>query len=688
MNLSLSTRSQFIKVLQNLNVRFCNTVFMAVFLLIVFHDDISAETVGLSDGQPDSLSYSLEEVSVTAKVPIKIIPRDKVLSISGVTLKNIPGLMGNPDPMRFLQTLSDVRTGSEVSPGISVQGLDYSHNSFSINGGKVINPYHMLGLFSAFNTSHFPTFNFTVVPFAVSDPNALGSIFDATNMLRSYDRVNGMASVGLINASATLNVPFGRDLRHSLSASFRQSYLDKVFPDILKFDHAGLLYRFSDVNVSYKYSFNSSAMLLADFFYSADHLKVDDGYYDMNGLFEWDNILGNVYLKTDRMNHRISYSRFANKLDMRESTFEMSLPSDLSEITYSGNFIFDRFMSGIECVYRNAVPQHSDRSDDNKESQGYELSAYGDYNFLYGDVFKINLGFRGTFYKENKFSKFYPMPKISVDFHFSNLFNLNLFAGRAVQFSHLVKESDTGLPANFWINASERFKPQSSWIYSAQLSGMLNGGIWQYKISGYYRSLFNSAEFDGSILNMVNSAYNPLDDLYQGNGRSYGLGLTVSCNLGAFQSWLSYNLGRSEIRIPQIASGYFPTNYDRRHDVNLTMAYSLNNKFHFSIAAAYATGTPYTQAAYGYMVGENLICQYYPHNSSRLPDYFRTDFAIGWDFAASRGCRHRLDLSIYNVTGHNNVLMRFYHYSPVNGLVFKDTSFKSVIPSVSYTISF
>lgn len=102
----------------------------------------------------------------------------------------------------------------------------------------------------------------------------------------------------------------------------------------------------------------------------------------------------------------------------------------------------------------------------------------------------------------------------------------------------------------------------------------------------------------------------------------------------------------------------------------------------------HATGTHYTKAKYGYMIGENLICEYFPHNSSRLPSYNRLDLSANWIFLRKGRCRHTLNVSVYNATAARNVLFVYTQYSVDKGIRNLESVMGSVIPSLSYAIEF
>ena len=88
------------------------------------------------------------------------------------------------------------------------------------------------------------------------------------------------------------------------------------------------------------------------------------------------------------------------------------------------------------------------------------------------------------------------------------------------------------------------------------------------------------------------------------------------------------------------------------------------------------------------MIGENLICEYYPHNSSRLPAYNRMDLSASYTFRSGRRLRHTLTCAVYNALGNNNVLFIYTSYNLSDGISQRRSVMKSVIPSISYSLQF
>ena len=666
-------------ILQQLSEGVVRCFLAAVVVVLSSAVSIYAETEN-----PDTMHVELGAVGVTARVPVKIAPRDGKLNVSSSVVNSGPALFGNNDAIRTLQTFADVHTNNDFAAGISVDGMDYSQNRISTNGARIFNPFHMLGLFSAFNASHYSGYSFSNVS---AGHNVLGASLDACTAAYC-DGLKGEATIGIINAAASVVAPVVPSGNTWVAASLRRSYFDKIFPDMIKYDHARLLYNFGDANLTVSHQFGDNRRVLADLFLSADRMLLDDAYYDSNGNFKWNNIVANVVLELPGLKQRLNWSKLSNGFDLRESSVSASLPSSIYELNYNGELAYKYWIFSADVAFRHSSPQHSQSDTSADANNALELSADVSYNRRILTNTSLSAGVTLTEYIGPSISRVYPLPRISITTDISGALSISLRAGALAQFSHLIKESDSGLPANFWINADNVFKPQHSWHGAIGASGKLLNGYLSYNVEAYCRSIRNLPEFTGCILNMANGGYRPLDDVMQGNGRSYGAKAMVALNCRKLRMWASCAVGRSELRVPEIADAYFPANYDRSCDFKMSGSYKINDKFDFSASLAYATGTPYTRASMGYMIGENLICEYYPHNSSRLPDYFRLDASLSYTLQSKGRLRHRFNVSAYNVTAHRNVVLKYYNYSPKNGLMGKESVLTSIIPSISYTIMF
>ncbi|MEZ4932052.1 MAG: hypothetical protein R2788_08040 [Saprospiraceae bacterium] len=108
-------------------------------------------------------------------------------------------------------------------------------------------------------------------------------------------------------------------------------------------------------------------------------------------------------------------------------------------------------------------------------------------------------------------------------------------------------------------------------------------------------------------------------ELLSGEGRAYGLELSVRKNKGAITGWVSYTLSRSGAKYPGINDGSIsPSNYDKAHDLSITAAWKIN-RWQLSSNFAFATGRPITYPASRYVYDGITVPHYNNHNGSRTP---------------------------------------------------------------------
>lgn len=638
----------------------------------------------------DTAIVALDGLEVSARELMRLHAADgDRTTISKSLSKEMPRFLGSPDPLRLLQTMPAVATGNDLGGGISVAGCDDSHNLYSIDGMEVTNPVHMFGLFSTFNFEHFDRAEMRMACRPAGSANHLGASIEAFSPAAPDTVVHGGASAGLVLSDASIAIPVVRDVS-SLALSARRSMLDIFLPDILRLDHAGIKYHFADFNATYVHMLPRNLRLRSNFFFSSDKMRMTDALYDAAGSFGWRNVDGAVAVSNGFADHLLAVSHSDNRFGLNQGTASLALPSNLTKLNYDGIFRFGKLEAGAEAVARRVKRQTSGNNYNghgpHDSDLGIETSLSADYELnCRGTI--INGGLRATVFHNNSHTKFFPQPRIKASRTFPNNLTVAVSYGLYAQFSHLVKESGSGLPTDFRINASSRFPAETSRAADFHVSGRLFGGEAAFSVDGYYKSLHNIVEFDGGVLNMINSGYDVLDDLMRGRGRAYGIAVSIIRDIGNLRGWVAYNLGKSESSFSRFGRKWFPSDHDRLHDLKATAMWRINKAWNVSASFVHATGTPYTKASFGYVVGENFICEYFPHNSSRLPSYNRLDISADFRFGSCR-LPQSVNVSVFNALFNKNVLFTYVTYSPKNGLTHRNTGLKSAIPAITYSISF
>ena len=94
-----------------------------------------------------------------------------------------------------------------------------------------------------------------------------------------------------------------------------------------------------------------------------------------------------------------------------------------------------------------------------------------------------------------------------------------------------------------------------------------------------------------------------------------------------------------------------------------------------------------------YMVGENMIHEYGPHNGARMPDYHRLDLSATYLLHTGRRFKGSLNLSVYNAYARENPLyldVKVYYDKETENISLSliGQSLYSLLPSLSYRLEF
>lgn len=647
-----------------------------------------------TDSIPLLDSYDLDDLVVSSQKARKAVEvnADGSLRLSADLPSEQPSFMGSGDALFLLRSLPDISTAGDLRAAMNVRGGSTGQNLFLVDGVRVISPLHMLGMYSAFNPAYYRSYTFSPSAMRATEANASSGMFRAHSGENPDSVFEGKASVGLIESHGAFRIPL-RKGRSSLSIGIRQSYLNLLFPRILTLGESVLKYGFTDANLGFKASLGDASLLSASFFANRDALSLrNDISREKEGSFSWWNLAAGLSLRHRAWVWQLAYSRVSNGFRLNEGGREIDLPSWFSQLYAKADFewrdfrfegdINRRFSSGQQ----NRAGSDGNISDPSSQSYEFNLGAHWERSFF--SRLNLGAGLRATLYHSGRFNTAVLQPRLSAAWEFSPDLALRFSYGRFVRFDRQIEESDVGLPVDFWVCAGQSIKPDDVHALSLGLGGYFSPLAVSFSIEGYYKAFVNVLEFDGSVLDFISPSYSPLGSLISGRGFAAGLSLSLMRQIGKVRGRVSYNLGVARARFSKYGPDYFPLLHDRPHDLNVNLSYSPVSPLTVALSFVYASGSPYTQARLGYMIGENLILEYFPHNSSRLPDYKRLDLSVNWDFPPAGRVRQSLNLSIYNMAAFHNVLFRYMRYSLDQGITQKESVMKAVIPSLTYSIEF
>lgn len=631
----------------------------------------------------DIRHHDLDAITVTTLAPRRVVKIDSLgfLNLNSRFLGEQVTLMGSGDPLAIIRALPSVTTTAELQGGVSVRGSSSGDNLFTSDNARVINPLHMLGLFSAYNPAYYRSYVFAPGRIPMTTGPLAAGYFAAESGAGPDSVLNGSVAAGLIESHAAVRIPVAHGL--SIGLGGRCSYLDAVFPDILKLGGSRLKYGFTDINGDVTWAPSDRDILRLSFFGNRDYLDINN---DVNGSKDgelgWRNSAASLSWLRGKAITSVSRSEYRNKFKIDEGGRRIDLPSDMCEYKAATSFPLGRFTVGADFSHRHTSGQNGFG-----EASAIEYSISGEYGFSFRR-FRLTLGMRMAGYHSGAYRLFRPQPRIEISAELGKEYTVYVSAGRRVMFDRLIEESGAGLPTDFRVLAGHGVSPSDVYGIEAGVRGMLgNTGVY-VNLEAYARRMRHAVEWNGSILDLASASYNPLDNILEGRGYAAGIEVSAMRQVGKVRGRLGYNYSTSRVRIEKLADRYIPSSHDRPHDLSVSLNYNPLSPLTLSGSFTYASGTPYTRAKYGYMIDENLICEYFEHNSSRLPAYRRLDLAAAWKITREGRLSHTFTVSVYNALGCRNVLFRFPEYSVKDGIRQRESVMQAVIPSLTYTLQF
>ena len=613
---------------------------------------------------------------------------------------DLPKILGNADPVHYAQMLPGVQTNSEMDAGLHIQGSDQTHNLFSIGRVPIYNAAHLLGFFSVFNASHYQTMTLQTGARRADFPSRLGGMLDMEPDTLRHDSLGGELAVGLVSSQATLRLPTGR--RSGLILSGRASYLNLLYGRWLSDDGTQLKYSFYDANATWQWQPSERHRLWVDFYMGDDRTRLDEDEYMADARLQWGNRLAALHhlasLRRVTLSQTLYYTAYHNLLRLGQDDLLFRLPSDISDVGYRGTVGWHRLTAGAEAVLHNILPQAPEAHGLNylsitpqsrQHTQEYALHA--DWRQPLAGPLSMEAGVRATAYVDPAHrSHFSADPSLGLTLQQAEW---NITASYALRHQYLFQTGTTalGMPTEFWTSIGGQSHPQWGHGPSLQANLYLAGGRYRLSAEAYYRRLYHQVEYDGDYLKFLNSDYRLEDNLLYGSGRNYGFSLMLHKRTGRLTGWLSYAYGRARRTFddPSLA-GTYSASHERPHELNALATWHLAPRWTLSGVFTCASGNPFTAPENFYIMNGMLLVNYGRHNGERLRPYYRLDLSVNYLFRPRRLREHGLNLSVYNVTGHENeITCRMKMKSYKNYFLYSHYGLiQFPLPSVSYFLKF
>lgn len=680
--------------------------------------------IKISDGEIKKLNIQLEnesiegeEIVVTAdSIPtVERLFRKPIskLELTGVEINQVPQVVES-DLLRSLQTLPGITSVSDFSSALYVRGGTSDQNLYLIDGTDVYNPEHAFGLFSTFNTDAIKKIDISKGGFGAEYGGRLSSILNVTNLDGNREEFEGCASISLLSARTTLQMPLGKS--GSLSGSIRRTYFDKTLgqavdeiPDYYFYDgNIKAFYEIDDKNHITISGYGGQDVL--NFVFnekSADESGFDYVWGNSTGSIRWTRVFSPQLFA----NFWITGSRFSSDFEFDED-LDISEENKISDVSFKGNLEYygKRFnykfgfeQKNLHGIYFQKFP--GGRVDIDATRKQY--SGYVQTNFKPDLRWDIEFGARYDFFDSDKDYQNLD-PRMSIKYRLTDHSNVKLAAGIYHQYLHRIPRP---FFVGIWTTSDEFQKASKSNHYILGYQREI-AQDYEFEVETYFKTydniyalnenLITKIEADNETSTGSESVFNSTYGLFnRGKGHTSGFELLIKKQTGATTGWMGYTFTRTRFQFADINQNEsFSPRHDRSSTVNAVVNLDIKNslrkfkhkpterdkgKWTVGINFIYATGQPITVPSSSYLIGptpdspSNLIDYPSEINRFRLPVYSRLDLSItyereykNWSIAPY--------LQIFNVGNRKNIWFIDYNDKTENGVVTRKIETQGMFP--------
>ena len=250
-------------------------------------------------------------------------------------------------------------------------------------------------------------------------------------------------------------------------------------------------------------------------------------------------------------------------------------------------------------------------------------------------------------------------------------------------------------PTDIWKLSDPNISPQSGEQVSLGFYKNLKSNTIETSVEVYYKTMKNYLDYKSGAVLVMNPHIET--DVVPTMGKAYGAEFFIKKLTGKLNGWISYTWSRTFLRMNDATKGHlinngawYPANYDMPNDVAVVANYRINHRFSLSFNATYSTGRPITLPSAIYTYSGSVRTLYTDRNAYRIPDYFRTDFAMNIDgnHKVHQKIHTSWTIGVYNLTGRKNPYS--VYYVSENGVVkgYQLSIFGSAIPFLNFNLRF
>jgi hypothetical protein len=659
----------------------------------------------------------------------------------------LPGAYGEADIIRSFSMLPGVQTIGEFGTGFHIRGGSADQNLILIEDVPIFNTSHLFGLISIVNPDMVSNVTLMKAGLPARYGERVSSVTDIRLGGEIPKKTQLRGGIGLLNSRLLIETPlFSKKASFALGGrSSYSTWMLQRMPDIdLMNSDAG----FFDLSAVFSAEINKKNSISAFGYQSKDRFsyggETDYEYQSTLASVRWNAILN------DRFKFRLTggFSEYDYKVSennefspgkayqMKSSVSYKNLKLQFDYFPYAGQ----SFDVGFQAFHYEIAPGTLRPANSASlvkpvtinQEQALEMAAFLNTQIELGEAWGAELGLRyshylqfgpatvysylknasrspehladSSFYRKNQVVSNYSgfEPRVSVRYIVDKSSSIKFSYNRNHQFINLVSNTSVMTPADIWKLSDKHLKPLvSNQVAAGYFRNFFNNNL-ETSVEIYYKHLKNLIDYK----NGASILLNPLieTDLINTRGYNYGIELYVNRRAGRINGWFSYtwavSMRRSgeEFKQDQINENkWFPSSYDRPHNLVINAGYEISRRWRFNAVFAYNTGRPVTLPEMHYEFGGHQVVYYSDRNKYRLPDYHRLDLSLsfGENLRLNYRGKGSWTISVINVYSRKNPYSVFYQKDvPSEMNNFKDYSLYQLyiigrpLPTITYNFSF
>lgn len=649
--------------------------------------------------------YELSEVVITQRLPLIQTTTFSSGHRRKRYMKNVPlASPGVKDLLRELQLLPGISATSDLSAGLSVRGGDENESLYLLDGIEFFNIDHFFGIFSAFDANTIDSTNVYLSDFPLKYGGRTSGVVDMRLKQPAGADLNGQLGIHSLYSIFNLETKLTKNSGILISTRFTNGDIsDDDIYDVLfsntetprniengrrSLNEVVPFFRFNDSQLKWQWRPGERSSISATLYRARDEsdtdyrLRYPGMINNQSGLFtekyneslEWDNTGLNLsYDQSVSEDWNFELDLSATEYSMRQNIltslkFEnrvfsdsIKLMNDLNNtvagvaLKWANEFtVFEdhEVIAGfdLESHRTDLIVITEDTIPVDRRDTAVNISIFGGYTFPVSSDIDLSFGVRLNSYSPT--GQTYLSPRASITYKAGENWLFDISGGVYNQFLRTITYVDRfGKSHDLWGLADNGIRVLKSFHSNISVQYSLDRFLFNLE---FYRKRTSNELIQMWSVNGFNDTNKPMarnSRIFNGSGKYTGINTYFRYQAERYNATLAYTLSKNTISVPVIDNGEpFPASNDRRHELSLVNAFNFGN-WTIGNALVYGSGYPFVSSLE--IKNRDIRNLEVEERIERLPDYFRVDLAVDYNFKLW-GQDFHAGISIYNLLDRKN----------------------------------